>query len=77
MGAAMILTGHPHTREAIWRVDQTAPEGRFTLDNTKRIAQMKDRGYFEARERLPALRRHFFDQVAPPFEPFHKLEPRA
>ncbi|RVC63978.1 CBASS cGAMP-activated phospholipase [Mesorhizobium sp.] len=74
MGAAMILTGHPHSREAIWRVDQTAPEGRFTLDSTKRIAQMKERGNVEARERLPALRQHFFDRIAAPFEPFHKLE---
>lgn len=73
MGAAMILTGHPHDREAIWRVDQTAPEGRFTLDNTRRIARMKERAHIEARERIPALRKHFFDKVAEPFLPFHKL----
>ena len=42
------------SRKAIWRIDQTAPEGRYTLDNTGRISEMRDRAFAEARE--PASR---------------------
>jgi hypothetical protein len=72
-GTAKIITGHSHERKAIWRIDQTAPEGRYTLDNTSRIVEMKDRAFTEAREQLPELRRHFFDREAGAFTPFHKL----
>jgi hypothetical protein len=37
LGTAKIVTGDVHHRKAIWRIDQTAPEGRYTLDNTGRI----------------------------------------
>jgi uncharacterized protein len=43
------------------------------MDGTGRIAEMKSRGFTEAREQLPELRRHFFDRVAEPFAPFHSL----
>ena len=39
----------------------------------ERIAEMKNRGFTEAREQLPELRRHFFDGEAEPFVPFHSL----
>jgi hypothetical protein len=73
MGAAMIITGDGHDHRAIWRVDQTAPEGRYTLDNASRIAEMKDRATTEARQQLPELRRAFFQKIAEPFVPFHSL----
>jgi len=50
-----------------------APAGRYTLDNASRIAEMKDRGFTEAREQIPDLRRHFFDRQAEPFIPCHQL----
>jgi hypothetical protein len=59
LGTAKIITGDLHDRKAIWRIDQTAPEGRYSLDNASRIAEMKDRAVTEAREQLPELRRHF------------------
>lgn len=73
LGTAKIITGDGHGHRAIWRIDQTAPAGRYTLDNASRIAEMKDRGFTEAREQLPELRRHFFDRQAQPFVPFHAL----
>jgi uncharacterized protein len=50
-----------------------ASDGRYTLDNAARIAEMKDRGFTEAREQLPEPRRHFFDVPAADFVPFHQL----
>jgi hypothetical protein len=74
MGTAKIITGDVHHRKAIWRIDQHAPEGRYTLDNTARIRDMKSRAYAEAREQIPELRRAFFDGPAEPFIPAHRLE---
>jgi hypothetical protein len=73
LGAAKILTGDGHDHRAIWRIDQVAPIGRYTLDNASRIAEMKSRAVVEAREQLPELRRHFFYAPAAPFEPCHLL----
>ena len=72
LGTAKIITGDVHERKAIWRIDQTAPEGRYTLDNTARISEMRDRAFAEAREQLPELRLHFFGAPADEFVPFHK-----
>jgi predicted acylesterase/phospholipase RssA len=72
IGTAKIITRDVHERKAIWRIDQTAPEGRYTLDNASRISEMRDRAFAEAREQLPELKRHFFDQPAAEFVPFHK-----
>jgi hypothetical protein len=77
MGTAKIVTGDVHHRRAIWRIDQTAPLGRYTLDNAGRIAEMKNRGFTEAREQLPILRPHFFTQQAEAFVPFHSLKPTS
>jgi patatin-like phospholipase/acyl hydrolase len=73
LGTAKIITGDVHHRKAIWRIDQTAAEGRYTLDNAGRISEMRDRAFAEAREQLPELRRHFFDAPADKFVPFHAL----
>jgi hypothetical protein len=73
LGAAKIITGDGHDRQAIWRVDQTAPAGRYTMDDAARITEMKDRGFTEAREQLPVLRRHFFDCEVELFVPCHQL----
>jgi uncharacterized protein len=73
LGTAKIVTGDGHDRKAIWRVDQVASANRYTLDDAARIAEMRNRGFTEAREQLPGLRRHFFDRAADPFMPFHRL----
>jgi hypothetical protein len=73
LGTAKIVTGDIHHRKAIWRIDQTAPEGRYTLDDASRILEMRKRAFAEAREQLPELRRHFFGTPADDFVPFHTL----
>lgn len=73
LGSAKILTGDGHGHRAVWRIDQVAPKGRYTLDNAGRIAEMKSRAVAEAREQLPELRRQFFDGIAAPFEPHYRL----
>lgn len=71
LGIAKTLTRDSIERKAIWRIDQTAPAGRYSLNDTARISELKDRGIFEARENLPELREHFFDQECPQFMPFN------
>jgi uncharacterized protein len=71
LGTAKIITGDVHHRKAIWRIDHTAPEGRYALDNAGRISEMQDRAFAEAREQLSELRRHFFCAPADQFVPFH------
>ncbi len=73
LGTAKIITGDVHQRKAIWRIDQTAPEGRYALDNAGRISEMRDRAFAEAREQLPELRRHFFTTPADEFVPYYTL----
>jgi hypothetical protein len=43
------------------------------MDDAELIAEMKNRGFTEAREQLPELRRHFFDREAELFVPFYSL----
>ncbi len=74
MGAARIITGENPNHKAIWRIDQHAPKGRYGLDHTQRIDELKSRAFSEARDQLPVLREHFFDEAAPPFVPCHTLE---
>ena len=45
----------------------------YSMDDVSRIAEMKDRATFEAREHLPELRRHLFQRPAEPFEHYHVL----
>lgn len=73
LGAAKILTGDGHDHRSIWRIDQVAPAGRYSLDNASRIAEMKSRAVAEAREQLPELRRQFFTEPAPVFQPCFSL----
>jgi predicted acylesterase/phospholipase RssA len=74
LGTAKIITGDVHERKAIWRIDQTAPEGRYSLDDATRISEMRDRAFAEAREQLPELRRYFFTAPAPEFVPCHQIK---
>lgn len=74
MGAARIITGENPNHKAIWRIDQQAPKGRYGLDHTQRIAELKSRAFSEARDQLPVLRQHFFDDLAEPFVPHYQLE---
>lgn len=74
LGLAHILTGDPHQRKAIHRVCQAVPDGFFSLDNTKRIRDLKDRAFVEAREQKPVLKPIFFAEEAPAFSPHYQLK---
>lgn len=77
MGVAHLLLGDPHTRKAIWRICQPVPDGFFKLDGAKRIRELKERGFIEAREQKPTLKKEFFQEPAAPFVPAHTLEAKG
>jgi len=68
-GTAILLTGDPHERKSIWRIDQSAPAGRFSLDDPRKIREMKDRALAEAREAWPIVAPQFFESEASEFIP--------
>jgi patatin-like phospholipase/acyl hydrolase len=72
LGMAHILTGDPHDGRAIHRVSQPVPDGFYSLDNTGRIRDLKDRAFAEARTQKPTLQREFFTQPAEEFVPLHR-----
>ena len=72
LGIAHILTGDPHDRKSIHRVSQPVPDGFYTLDNTKRIRDLKDRAFAEARNQKSILQPIFFSQPAEVFVPEYR-----
>jgi hypothetical protein len=73
MGTAMQLIGHEH----VMRIDPDVRTNQFALDKTKGLEELKGLGYSHARDRIPHLRPRFFTEVAPPYEPCHKLLPEV
>lgn len=76
LGTAMLFTGHPHTRTAVHRIDQTVPENVYRMDDASVIRELKGLGFSTAREKFPFLEMTFFDEPAAPFVPCHVLEDR-
>ena len=72
LGIAHILTGDPHQRKAIYRISQPVPEGFYTLDDTERIGDLKDRAFAEARIQRPILQPEFFGEPAEDFVPVYR-----
>lgn len=72
LGIAHILTGDPHDRRSIHRISQPVPAGFYALDNTRRIRDLKDRGFSEARKQRPILDPEFFQEEAEQFQPEHR-----
>lgn len=72
LGIAHILTGDPHERQAIYRISQPVPDGFYTLDNTRRIRDLKDRAFAEARIQRPILQPEFFNAPAEEFVPAYR-----
>ena len=75
LGIAHILTGHVggSDHKAIYRVNQMVPAGNYGLDNTARIADLKDRAMVEARNQKPDLQKAFFTEPAERFEPIYEV----
>ena len=72
LGIAHVLTGDPHQRKAIYRISQPVPDGFYTLDNTRRIRDLKDRAFAEARIQRPILQPEFFTAPADEFVPEYR-----
>lgn len=74
-GLAHILTGDVGGagHKAIYRISPPAPEGFYSLDDTRRIQDLKSSGLAEARIAKPDLMRIFFDAPAETFVPFYKI----
>ena len=72
LGIAHILTSDPHERRAIYRISQPVPDGYYTLDNTRRIRDLKDRAFTEARIQMPILQSEFFSAPAEEFVPEYR-----
>ena len=77
IGTAYLLTGHPHTRQAIHRINHDVPEALYRLDDAQVIGELKGLGFAMAREHWPLLQETFFDQPAAAFVPDHKIERAA
>jgi hypothetical protein len=73
IGTAYLLTGHPHTRTAIHRIDHTVPERLYSMDDAGVIGELKGLGFAMAREKFPMLEKIFFSSPAEPFHPYHHL----
>ena len=72
LGIAQILTGDPHECKAIYRISQPVPDGFYALDNTRRIRDLKDRAFAEARIQRPILQPAFFREPAEEFVPVYR-----
>ncbi|HEY2390391.1 MAG TPA: CBASS cGAMP-activated phospholipase [Candidatus Angelobacter sp.] len=74
MGTAYLLAGHDH----VHRFNPTVRAGRFALDNTTSLDQLRAFGYEEARQAIPKLRESFFFEPTAPYTPFHShMKPSA
>lgn len=74
LGAAKLITGHPHKQGRLFRFSPPAPVGFFTLDDTSKIKRLSGIGASVARTAFPQLRDTFFSAPAETFEPVYKLE---
>lgn len=73
MGMAKILTGDGHERQAIHRIDHKVPRGKFRMDDTRLILDLKGLGHTKGRESFPLLQSIFFMHPAEPFIPTYSL----
>jgi hypothetical protein len=75
IGTANLLTGHPHVRHAIHRINHEVPENLYRFDDAKVIAELKGLGFALARDRWPLLEGTFFEKPAESFAPEYTLQP--
>ena len=73
MGMARLLTGDPHEREAIFRINHEVPWNTFRLDDVSIIKTLKGIGYAKARDSYPKLTPLFFNHPSACFTPCHQL----
>lgn len=78
-GLAHILTGDVGGagHKAIYRISPPAPDGFYSLDDTRRIHDLKSSGVAEARIAKPDLMKVFFQRPAAAFVPVYNFERKA
>lgn len=74
MGMAKLLTGHEHSRDAIHRINLTAPLHRYKMDDPRGIPELTGLGHSVGRDRWPILKPIFFDCAADDFTPLHSTQ---
>ena len=62
IGTAYLLTGHPHTRQAIHLINHDVPENLYRLYDAQVIGELKGLDFALAREKWPLLQKPFFYQ---------------
>ncbi|MGB7433210.1 MAG: CBASS cGAMP-activated phospholipase [Ahrensia sp.] len=77
MGAAKLITGHPHEGSRIFRYSPSAPAGFFKLDDTSKIERLSGIGASMARSAFPELQQTFFSRPAEAFQPCYEIEEAA
>jgi patatin-like phospholipase/acyl hydrolase len=70
LGLARTITGH---EERLLRIDPKTTRGRFNLDDSTSIEELRALGAQAARHAEPEVRRRFLDAQAPAFHPYHSL----
>ncbi|WP_240534934.1 CBASS cGAMP-activated phospholipase [Notoacmeibacter marinus] len=74
LGMAKLITGHEHERQAIFRCCPDVPKNLFSLDDTRKIQQLRGLGNASARKERPRLEPVFFSTIADAFEPIYRLK---
>ena len=74
MGIAKLLTGHEHSRTAIYRINHKVPYGAYRMDDARAIQDLKGLGHAKGRDRLPILQPVFFDRPADAFTPVYHVD---
>lgn len=69
LGLAGALTKH-----RILRIDVTTRPGRFSLDNSLEISELKALGENSARQQVDEIFERFMTSTAPAFEPCHQID---
>jgi patatin-like phospholipase/acyl hydrolase len=68
LAQAQIITG-----KRVVRIDAITRPGRFRLDDTRVISELKGLGTYHAKQRYDEIATHFLESPAEKFEPCHKL----
>lgn len=74
LGMAKLLTGHEYEREAIFRICPDVPKNFFSLDDTRKVTQLKGMGASSARKERPRIKPVFLAGPAESFKPVHTLK---
>jgi uncharacterized protein len=73
LGMVKLLTGHEYQRTSIFRYCPDVPKNFFSLDNTRKIAQLKGMGAASARHARSQIEPVFLTNPAEPFKPIYEL----